>query len=813
MLHDLRFGLRMIRRNPAFALAAILTLGLGIGATTLIFSVGASLLLDPFPYRDSGRIVRFYYHSLRPNGFSGVAEFLPDEYRDFRAAAHSFEDTIGFNLASVEYIRGEGAEQLPVAWVTTNAFRFLGVAPLLGRPILPDDEGAGAPAVCVVSYRFWQEQLHGDPGAIGSALTFDGQPRVLAGVMPARFAFLGVPVWLPSREHGGPGQSTNRHAQVLQPMARLRPGVTLAAATAELDAIEHQLAKRYPDDFPDPRFTVSLRTLADSVVGGLRPLLYSLFGAVAMLLLIACGNAANLLLARASAREREIAIRAATGATRGRLVRQLLVESAILAGAAGALGCLLVWLALTGLPKLLPAGAVPAEAVFGLDRRALWFALLVSAATTLLCGLAPAWHAARAQFVPRAFSAPRSVRLRSALVIAEAALSVVLLTGAGLMIRTFFALTHVDLGFDPANTLRARLVLPRNYSDAQFHAFSRQTLDAIGTMPGVVSASITMENPGLSGGPAMDFDVAGVVHGNRWSILLSLCNETYFQTMGRHLREGRGFTAEDVDAGRHVAVVNQTFARAYLPGDPVGQRIRPHLPGGSLQHPDRPTFSGGPSANAAPPDEPYFEVIGVVADARNNGIREPVAAQVYLPYGSPAGIVVKTAVPPLALVESIRKRLWALDRSVVLTNISTVQQAIEDSAFAQPRFALFSIGGFAAIGLLLVATGVFGVMAYQTSLRRREIGIRMALGAEPAGVFGMVLAGGLRLIAAGAAIGALAGLALTRLLASQLWGVSALDPASFVAAAMVLLASGAAACYIPARRAARLDPVEALRCE
>jgi predicted permease len=802
----------MIRRNPAFALAAILTLGLGIGATTLIFSVGASLLLEPFPYRDSGRIVRFYYHSLRPNGFSGAAEFLPDEYRDFRAAAHSFEETIGFNYASVQYIRGEGAEQLPVAWVTTNAFRFLGVAPLLGRPILPDDEDSAAPAVCVVSYRFWQEQLHGDPRSIGSTLTFDGQPRILAGVMPARFAFLGVPVWLPSREHGGPGQATNRHLQVLQPMARLRPGVTLAAATAELDAIEHQLAQRYPQDYPDPRFTVSLRTLADSVVGGLRPLLYSLFGAVAMLLLIACGNAANLLLARASAREREIAIRAATGATRGRLVRQLLVESAILAAAAGALGCLLAWLALTGLPKMLPAGAVPAEAVFGLDRRALWFALLISAATTLLCGLAPAWHAARAQFVPRAFSAPRSARLRGALIVAEAALSVVLLTGAGLMIRTFFALTHVDLGFDPANTLRARLVLPRNYSDAQFHAFSRQTLDAIGKLPGVVSVAITMENPGLSGGPAVDLDVAGVTHAGRWSTLLSLCNETYFQTMGRHLIQGRGFSAEDVDAGRHIAVVNQTFARAYLTGrDAIGQRIRPHVPGGGLQHPDRPTFSGAPASPA--PDEPYFEVIGVVADARNSGIREPVAPQVYLPYGSPAGIVVKTAVPPLALVESVRRRLWSLDRSVVLTNVGTVEQAIEDSAFAQPRFALFSIGGFAAIGLLLVATGVFGVMAYQTSLRRREIGIRMALGAEPAGVFGMVLAGGLRLIVAGAAIGALAGLALTRLLASQLWGVSALDPASFVAAALVLLASGAVACYLPARRAARLDPVEALRCE
>ncbi len=380
--------------------------------------------------------------------------------------------------------------------------------------------------------------------------------------------------------------------------------------------------------------------------------------------------------------------------------------------------------------------------------------------------------------------------------------------------RTFFALTHVDLGFDPANVLHARLALPRGgYDDAQRQAFARQLLDAIGKLPGVTSSATTLENPGLSGGPAVDLEVAGTVHSGRWSALLSMCNETYFQTMGRPVRQGRGFSASDVDTSRQVAIVNQAFARAYLAGrDAIGRRIRFHLRGMDLQHPDRPTFSGAP--HAEPLDEPSFEVIGVVVDARNAGVREPVSPQVYLPFGGPVGgIVVKTAVPPLALVESIRRRVWALDPAVTLTGVGTVEQALEDSTYAQPRFALFSIGGFAGIGLLLVATGVFGVMAYQTSLRTREIGIRMALGAEAAGVFAMVLKSGLRLIAAGVAIGALASLALTRLLASQLWGVSAVDPASFAAAAMVLLASGLAACYFPARRAARLDPLEALRCE
>jgi len=811
MLNDLRFALRLLRRHRGFAASVIVTLALGIGAATLIFSVGASLLLDPFPYRDASRIVRFYYHSLRPNGFSGDAEFLPDEFRDFRAAAGSFEDTIGYRIANLQFIRGEGAEQIRAASITTNTFAFLGVAPLLGRPIQPADGDPAAPAVCVISYRFWQEQFHRDPAALGSTVTLDGQPRIVAGVMPPRFAFLGVSAWLPVPQHAGPG--SNPHLQVLEPLARLRPGVTLAAASTELDAIEHQLASRYPQDYPDPRFTVSLRTFTDAAVGGLRPLLYSLFAAVAMLLIIASSNAAHLLLARAGAREREIAIRAASGATRGRLVRQLLSESAILALAAAALGALLAAFALIGLRKLLPAGAVPAEAVFGLDTRALWFSLAVTVLTTVLCGLAPALHAARAQLVPRSVAAPRAARLRAALVIAEAALSVVLLTGAGLMIRTFFALTHVELGFDPTNTLRLRLALPRNYGDSQLQAFSRQVLDAVREVPGVMSAGITMETPGLSGGgPPADLDVAGTVHSGRWSAVMSLCNDTYFATLGRPIRQGRGFSAADIDSSRHVVIVNQTFARAYLSGrDPIGRQIRFHLHGMSLSHPDRPTFSGAPPT--APPDDPDFEVIGVIADARNAGVREPVAPQVYLPYGTPAALIVKTAVAPLVLVESIRRRIWALDRSVVLTGAGTIEQALEDSAFAQPRFALYSIGSFAALGLLLVATGVFGVMAYQTSLRTREIGIRMALGAEPAGVFGMVLSGGLRLVAAGAAIGALGALAATRLLASQLWGVSPLDPASFISAALVLLASGAAACYLPAHRAARLDPVEALRSE
>jgi len=812
VVHDLRFAFRMIRRNPAFALSVVATLALGIGAATLIFSVGASLLLDPFPYRDASRLVRFYYHSLRPDGFSGAAELPPDEFRDLRAAAHSFENVIGFRLANLEYVRGEGAQQVPAAWVTTNTFAFLGVRPLLGRPILPDDGNSAAP-VCVVSYRFWQEQLRGDPAAIGAALTFNGQPRILAGVMPPRFEFLGVPVWLPAPQNGGPAQSAGPHMQVLQPMARLQPGVTLAAASAELDAIEHQLARRYPEDYPDPRFTVSLRTLTDAAVGGLRPLLYSLFAAVAMLLLIASSNAANLLLARASAREREIAIRAASGATRGRLVRQLLVESTLLAAAAGALGCLLASFGLAGLRKLLPPGSAPAEAVFGLNLRALWFALGVSALATILCGLAPALNAARAHFVPRSFAAPRSARLRGALVIAEAALSMALLTGAGLMFRTFFALTHVELGFDPSNALRGRLVLPRGYSDAQRQAFSRQALDAIRALPGVASVGITMETPGLSGGTPFDLDVTGTVHAGRWRALLSLCNESYFQTMRRSIRQGRGFSAADVASSRRVAVVNQTFAREYLAGlDPIGSRFHFHLHGASLDHPERPVFNGAPPA-ATPPEEPDFEVIGVVADARNAGVREPVSPQAYVPFGTPMGIVVKTAVAPLGMVEAIRRRVWSVDPSVVLTGVDTVEESLDESAYAQPRFAVASIGAFAAIGLILVATGVFGVMAYQISLRTREIGIRMALGAQPAGVFRMVIGGGLRLIAAGIALGALASVALARLLASQLWGVGPSDPASFAAAVAVLLASGLAACYLPARRAARLDPVAALRCE
>jgi putative ABC transport system permease protein len=795
MLQDLRFGFRMLRRNRTFALAAMATLGLGIGAATLIFSVGASLLLNPFPYRDVGRIVRFYYHSLRPNGFSGAAEFLPDEFRDFRATARGFEDTVGYWTTNMLYVRGEGAQQIPAAWVTANTFQFLGVAPAMGRAIVPGDDDPAGPAVCVVSYRFWQEELHGDAAAIGSRLMFDGQPRVLAGVMPPRFQFLGAPVWLPYSGRGA-----------LQPMARLKPGVSLAAATAELEAIEQGFARKYPEDYPDARFTVSLRTLADAAVGGLRPLLYSLFAAAAMLLLIACSNAANLLLARASARQREIAIRAANGATRGRLVRQLLVESALLAVAAGALGCAMAALALKWLPRLLPARSIPAEAVFGMNATAMWFALGVTAATTLLCGLAPAIHAARTEIVPRAVSAPGSARLRGALVVLEAALSVMLLTGAGYLVRTFTALMHTELGFDASHVLRARLILPRGVS-----ANGRQLMESIAALPGVVSAGSTNETPGLGGGLRTDVNVPGTVHADRWSALLSLCGETYFRTMGRPIREGRGFSVADVDEGRRVAVVNQAFARAYLAeAGPIGRHIEV-LTNANLQHPDQPVRSG--EAPAETQEAPAFEVIGVVADARNAGVREPAVPQVYLPFGSPVAIVVKTAAAPPGMVESIRRRVWAINPAMALANVSTVEQAIDESAYAQPRFALFSMGGFAGIGLLLVATGVFAVMAYQTSLRTREIGIRMALGADPAGVFAMVLKSAVRLIAAGVAIGVPGSLAVTRVLGSQLWGGPAVDAGSLAAAAAVLLGSGLAACYGPARKAARVDPVEALRCE
>ena len=768
MFQDLRFSLRIFRRNPAFAAVAIFTLALGIGATTLIFSLADSLIYHAFPYRDAGRITLSFIHLLRPGGYSGVTEFSDASFADLVQGSHAMEDVIGYRNTGLAYRTIEGVQQMQAALVTPNTLAFLGVSPLYGR-------AAVGSAECLVSYEFWRMQLHADPKAAGSTILLNDASVMIAGVMPPRFEFLGASIWIP------------QVSGYRQAMGRLKPGVNLAAAAQEFEAIEHRLAEQYPREYPDKRFRVSLQTLPENAVGGFQTVLDILFAAVTLMLLIACSNVANLLLVRATAREREMAIRSAVGASRGRLVRQLLVESLMLALAAGFSGCLLAKTGITALARIVPASRIPGEAVIALQPLALWFACAVTLLVTLLCGLAPAVHSTRIKGAD-----PRQGRLRSTLVILEVAISFVLLVGAGLMTRTLFALTHVDLGFNTANLLHARMTLPdgRYQTAGEQKAFLRQIVSHIQSVPGVLSATFSLEDTAIAAGLNVDFDEG--------TAALGVCDETYFPTMGRSVIRGAAFHAADIDEARHIAIVNQAFVRAYLSNqEPIGHRIRFHL-----EH------------WRDAPDNSNFVISGVVSDTRNRGLRDSAQPQIYLPYSSfpvpPVGIMVRTRTAPLSLVESIRRQVWAVDPGVALTRVGTVEASIGENYYAEPRFGLVAIGSFAAIGLALVLVGVFSVMAYTVSTRTHEIGIRMALGAQPSQVLSTILRRGLTLMAAGTAIGLAASLFLSRLIASQLWGVTPDDPSTFAAVTATIMLAGAAACFVPARRAARVDPAAAL---
>lgn len=794
--------LRTFRRSPGFSIVAIVTLALGIGAATLIFSVTDALIFHVFPYRDAGRLVVFRVHELRPGGFDGPASPPIAAFQDFRQTNRSFEDIEGFWNATLLYPSPEGAQQVNAAWVTPGTFQFLGVAPELGRTLVPGDD-----AVCVLSHRFWQEQFAGDPKILGTVLTLNGAARTVIGVMPPRFRYLDVNLWIP---YGGVSAGSPTGGRLLLPggrfiqmMGRLKPGVSISAATAEFDAFERRAVAAYPKDFPDDRFTASVRSLLDDAVGNLKPVLFTIFGAVLLLLLIACGNVANLLLVRATVRQREMAIRAALGATRGRLVMQMLAESAALALAGGIAGCLLASFGVRALATLIPQRLIPGEAAIAIHPPALWFALSVTLLTTLLCGLAPALQASGAGLsAPMARTTQTGNRLRSALVIAQVALSLVLLIGAGLMTRTFLAITRVDLGFNPANLLHAELRLPRGrYETAPaMQSFFNQLVARVRRLPGVTAAGVSFEVPPVQHGPLVQFEIAGRPARESVPAMLGVSSESHFQTMGRTIRRGAAFSESDIAAARQVLVVNETFARTYCSGqDPIGQKVRFNL--------DR---------MIGAPDDPTFTIVGVVSDVRNQGLRKPVLPQAYMPYTLPmamgtGAILVRTAAAPLSYVEQIRKQVWALDPAVILTHPGAMEDAVTESSYAEPRFGLVSIGAFAAIGLALVIAGVFSVMAYTVSVQTRDIGIRMALGARQEQILTMVLRKGLAWVVSGIAIGIAASLMLTRLLASQLWGVTATDPSTFLAVTILLALTGAAACVTPARHAAEVDPLQALR--
>jgi len=598
---------------------------------------------------------------------------------------------------------------------------------------------------------------------------------------------------------------------VIWVLARVKKGVSLQAASADIDAIMHRLAQANPGDLYPPRFSMVARSLLDYVVGDFRSTLGALLAAVFMLLLIACTNVMNLLLARATVREREIAVRASLGASPGRLIRQLLVESFVLAATACLAGCSLAYFGLKGLTAIIPRGPIPEETVFGLNPAVLLFALAIAVLVTVLCGLAPALHAARGKLQLSMAGGGKGVgggfrhgNLRASLVVAEVALSIVLLTGAGLLLRGFFALTHADLGFSPHRTLYAMVSpAPDDPSDttSERKLFFERVLRRVQALPGVISATESLGLPPL-GGEGSEITVLGKPNSQHLTSMLDLCSETYFQTLGLRLLRGRLLSEDDVASSRHVAVINQAFARTHFGSEnPLGQRVKfndfDHLPD--------------------TPKDAYFEVIGIVTDFSNRGLLKPATPEAFLPHSiSGLGdrvILAKTAVDPMSLLADVQREVWAVDSHAAVVRSGSIEDLLGREVYFRPRFGLITIGAFAGIGLVLVLIGIFSVMAYTVALQTHELGVRMALGAQQGNVLRMILWKGFRLIAAGTVIGVWASLGLTRFLATQIPGVSTTDPWTFCSVVILFLAVGLLASYLPARRAAQVDPLVALHYE
>ena len=802
---DLRYGLRGLRKQPSFTILAVMALALGIGSVTTIFSVIDNVLLNPFPYADAKRVALVYIHDVKESGQGGRSFFSTPEFLDYQEQNHVFDAVIGGSFQDVLYSSGEGTEQFNGGNVTPNMFRVLGVPALIGRGILPEDGKPGAPPVFVMSYKMWSKRFNLDPSVLGRTFTLNGAARTLVGIMPPRFTKLGADLWMPMVPNRADPEARQQYFMF---QGHLKPGVTFRDAQADIDVLARHLAQVYPKDYPS-KFTVEVVSWVDWLVRGFRPTLYTLAAAVSLLLLIACSNVANMLLARATAREKEMAIRSSLGATRWRLIRQLLMESFLLAVGGAAIGCLLSYGGIKALVTVIPQGAIPQEAVISLNVPVLLFSLGAAVFTALLFGLAPALQTVKRDMAEPLKDSGKGVsggfrrgKLRNALVLIEVALSLVLLTGAGLLMRSFVALMQVDLGLNPDNVLVARLPFPRGqYKTAEAkRQFFRPLLQRLSALPGVVAATETSTLPPY-GGIRTEVEIPGKTHPEKWEAIFQLCSEGYFPTLGIQLLRGRPLSEAEVNDARKVAVVNQTLVKKFFgKEDPIGRRIKLSMLETEVDPPVK---------------DPVFEIIGVVADARNNGIQDPPRPELFVPYtitgAFQRGILVRTSKDPLTMLNAVRREIWALDRNVALTLTGSLNDYLKSFSYAEPRFSLILLSVFASLGLVLVLIGVYSVIAYTVSRQTHEIGIRMALGAGSTDVLRMVLWMGARLLGMGLAVGLVASFAVARLIASQLWGVSPYDPVTLCAVVTIVAVTGLAACYFPARRATRVDPMVALR--
>ncbi len=803
---DLRYGARTLLKQPGFTLLAVLTLALGIGATTTIFSAVWNILLNPFPYPDAHRMVAIRIQDTSRSGRGRGPQTL--EFLDYQEQNHVFEGIMGATGDNVLYDSGDGVEQFNGCYVTPNTFSFLGVPAQLGRVITPDDARPDAPPVFVMAHKLWVKRFNQDPSILGKTFTLNGTPTTLVGIMPKRFTFFFPDLWIArTMDRAAPG--ANRDFWYAQ--AKLKPGVTIQQAQADIEVIARQLAQIYPDDYPK-NFRARVVGFVDDIVGQFSKTLYTIAAAVGLLLLIACSNVANMLLARATAREKEMAIRSAVGASRMRLVGQLLTESLLLALGGAVMGCLFSYAGIKGLVALIPEdGLIPSEVELRLNLPALLFSLLTACGSAALFGLAPALQTVGKDLVEPLKDVGkgsgggfRRGRLRNALVVFEVALSLVLLSGAGLLMRSFVNLQRMDLGFNPENILYAGLPFPKGQytTAAEKQRFYEQLLPRLRALPGVVAATETTTLPAF-GGVNSDIDVVGKTHVEKWRAIISLCSEGYFPTLQLRTILGRTLSETEVNSARKVAVVNQTFVNRFLGNEyPIGHKVKINM----LE-----------SMPDSPVKDSVFEIIGVISDAKNQGIREAPMPEMFVPYtitgAFERGIMVRTSAPPLSLLNDVRREIRAMDRNVALSLTGRLEDFMKDAFYASPRFGLVLMGVFASVGLALVALGVFSVIAYTVARQTHEIGIRMALGAGHADVVWMVLRRGLQLVGLGMGVGLLASFAMARVIANQLWEVSPRDPLTLGAAVIVVALAGLAACYFPARRATRVDPLVALRVE
>jgi putative ABC transport system permease protein len=808
---DIRYALRNLRKAPGFAVVAVITLALGIGASTAIFSVIDNILMEPFPYPGAERFMSVQIHDTDRSEPGGQAGYIGPEFLDLVEQNHVFDGVIANDNTDVLYRAGEGTQRFDGNYVTPGTFEFLGMPALVGRVAQPADYEPGAPPVFVLRYKTWVKSFGADPAIVNKTFVLNGVSRTLVGIMPPRFGWGDADLWIPMKPSRA--ASAKVIAGAFQQhwffMGHLKQAVSVKEAEADMTVVAKRLATVYPTEFPK-HFSVHIESLTNLVVGQFKTTLFIVLAAVGLLLLIGCGNVANLLLARATTREKEFAIRSALGANRWRLIRQLLVESLLLATGGAAVGTLLAWGGLKFLVALMPQNIIPAEAVIRLNLPVLAFTLGVAVLTALVFGLVPALKAARKDLNEPLRDSGKGIsggfrhgRLRDAVVVLEVGLSLTLLVGAGLLMRSFVALRDVKLGLQPDHVLVARLPLPvdRYKTAAQVTSFYRPLLQRLKALPGVVEATETSTLPPYGGIPS-DIEIPGKTHAEKWNAMFQLVSEGYFSVLKIRFVDGRGFTEAEVNGARKLAIVNQTFVKKYMGNEnPIGRQVR--------------------IAQLAEFDdavkEPVFEIIGLVADAKNRGLQDPPEPEIWVPYtvtGSAfRGILVRTANEPLSMMNTVQHEIWATDANVALTFTGTLEGYISQFSFAGPRFGFFLMTIFGSIGLILVTIGVYSVLAYTTARRTHEIGIRMALGAEGSDVQGMVIRMGLKLVGLGVAIGLIASLAIGKVIATQLWGVRAYDPWTLVCVPLLLLLIGIVACWVPARRAAGVDPLVALRYE